>query len=141
MAIHFHSEDISFTPKNKGLLRQWIKNTLQSEKFNPGEINIIFCSDQYLLGLNKEYLKHNTYTDIITFDYSSGTKRSGDIFISIPRVKDNAGQFKVSFENELHRVIIHGILHLIGYMDKTASDKLIMRQKEEKYLSLRPLKK
>ena len=141
MAIRFHSEDISFIPKLKGLLRQWIENTLRSEQSQAGEINIIFCSDGHLLALNKQYLKHNTFTDIITFDYSTGAKRSGDIFISIPRVEENAKQYKVSFEDELHRVIIHGILHLTGYTDKSSSEKLIMRQKEEKYLSLRPFKK
>lgn len=139
MAIRFHSEDTSFTPKQKGLLRQWIKHTIISENFEADEINVVFCSDEYLLRLNNQYLKHNTYTDIITFDYSDKQKRSGDIFISIPRVKENSKDFKVVFEDELHRVIIHGILHLCGYKDKSSSDKLIMRQKEEKYLSLRPL--
>ena len=138
MAIHFHSEDIPFIPKNKGLLRQWIKNTIRLEKSEVDEINIIFCSDEYLFRLNKEYLNHNTYTDIITFDYSVEAKRSGDIFVSIPRVKENSEKFKVPFDDELHRVFIHGILHLCGYRDKSSSEKLIMRQKEEKYLSLRP---
>jgi probable rRNA maturation factor len=102
------------------------------------EINYIFCSDSYLLSLNKGFLKHNTLTDIITFDNSEGTgSMEGEIYISIERVKENATKYDVSFEDELNRVMIHGILHLLGYKDKKPSEKALMRKKEEAYLSLR----
>jgi probable rRNA maturation factor len=112
--------------------------TVLEERKISGEINIIFVNDEYIFHLNQNYLKHYTYTDIITFDYSNNQLLSGDIFISLDRVKENASRYKTTFRDELNRVMIHGILHLCGYMDKSSSDKLIMRQKEEKYLSLRP---
>jgi rRNA maturation RNase YbeY len=105
---------------------------------NPGTINIVLTNDNYLQGLNIKYLGHNTYTDIITFDYVEKETINGDIFISLERVKENAQELGVSFKNEIHRVIIHGILHLLGYKDKTKLQKQDMRAKEDYYLSLLP---
>ncbi len=134
--IHFFNENIPFTLKNKKLIRQWISKTIQSEGFKKvGELSIIFCDDDYLLSINQQYLDHNTYTDIITFDNSEDEDIiSGDIFISIDRIKENASLFKVEESNELHRVIIHGILHLCGYQDHSEDEKKLMTEKEEFYL-------
>ena len=112
-----------------------VDSLIISEKFKPGEITIIFCSDDYLLDKNRAYLNHDYYTDIITFDYSENDVVSGDLFISIDRVKDNANTYGISFDNELKRVVYHGILHLCGYKDKTEKDKKEMREKENYYLS------
>ena len=119
-------------------LRLWIRETITSEGFRSGEISFIFCGDNYLHQINKEYLRHDTYTDIITFDNSDeeGTI-SGDIFISVERVEENALGFQVSSTDELHRVIIHGILHLCGYLDKKPADKKQMTEKENYYLNKR----
>lgn len=114
----------------------WIEKTIISEGCEVGEINYIFCDDEYLHKLNVEFLDHDTLTDIISFDYTMGKLVSGDIFISIERVKDNAKDLGISFEEELPRVIIHGILHYCGYKDKTAEQKKEMRSMEEKYMSL-----
>lgn len=136
MAIYFFNEDTSFQPKQKTLLRSWISRVIKKEKKKLGEINYIFCSDKYLLKLNKEHLQHDTYTDIITFDYSKETGDvSGDIFISIDRVRENSRSFKTLVNNELHRVMIHGVLHIMGYKDKTERDKKKMRALENKYLA------
>ena len=118
-------------------LRSWIQFVLDEEDRELGEISYIFCDDDYLLDINVKHLKHNTLTDIISFDYSLGRVVSGDIYISTERVKENAGDRKVNFEDELHRVMIHGILHYIGYRDKTDEDTREMRRKEDYYLSLR----
>lgn len=135
--IHYFSEDIAFNLKDKRKINSWIKKTIEMENFNPGDINFIFCSDTYLLELNKEYLNHHTLTDIITFDSSDEENTiSGDIFISIDRIKENAETLNVNFTTELHRVIIHGILHLCGYTDKSKDEKQAMREKEDHYLSL-----
>ena len=115
-------------------MTKWITSAAKAEKKKVGEICYIFCSDNYLLKINKQYLKHNTFTDIITFDHSYDNLISGDIFVSIDRVKDNARQLGIHFENELHRVMIHGILHLAGYNDKTDKQELLMRKTEDKYL-------
>ncbi|NOY46871.1 MAG: rRNA maturation RNase YbeY [Chlorobi bacterium] len=112
----------------------WISKTIQSENFKEGEINYIFCDDAYLHKLNVEFLNHDTLTDIISFDDSIGKTLHGDIFISIERVKDNASDFGNTFTEELHRVIIHGVLHYCGYMDKTEEDASLMRTKENYYL-------
>src|SRR5690606_37556728 len=116
--IHFFSEETTFQPTQKGALRQWLTESAKAEAFKIGEINFIFCSDSYLLDINRQYLNHDTFTDIVTFDHSEqeGTL-GGDIFISIDRVRDNALKFGVSEKDELHRVMIHGILHLCGYGD------------------------
>ena len=118
LPIHFFLEDISFTLKQKGLIRSWVKNTIVEEGFKLKELNFIFCSDNYLLSMNQDYLKHDTLTDIITFD-NSEQKRVivGDIFISLERIRENAQSFKVTTESELHRVMIHGTLHLLGKED------------------------
>lgn len=134
--ITFHSEDIDFHLDNEKNITKWIKSSIKKESKKVGEISYIFCSDEYLLKLNQEYLNHDTYTDIITFDYTEGETISSDIFISIDRVKENSIKFKTSFDKELSRVIIHGILHLIGYKDKASQDKEQMRSKEDFYLTL-----
>lgn len=137
MAIHFFEEDISFKPIHPRETGQWIKDVIKGEKHKLEEINYIFCSDTYLLEINQQYLNHDTYTDIITFDNSDEPQTiNGDIFISIPRVEENANKFDVQFEDELHRVLIHGVLHLLGYKDKTPSEKTLMREKENTYLNL-----
>jgi rRNA maturation RNase YbeY len=138
-SIHFFSEKVKFKLANTRKTRTWIERVVKQEGKELGEINIIFCSDTFLLQLNQSHLNHDTLTDIITFDYTEGPKSalSGDIFISIHRVKENAVKFKVPLDSEVHRVIIHGILHLIGYKDKTTRQKSTMRGKEDAYLSLR----
>lgn len=138
-AIYFFNEGVTYVLRNKKKTRKWIISALASEKYVPENINYVFCSDQYLHTTNVTYLKHDTYTDIITFDTSENADEiSGDIFISIDRVKDNARIFNVPFEMELKRVMMHGILHLIGYKDKSKKEKELMRAKEDYYLSLLP---
>ena len=132
--IYYHSE-CDFQIQNEVSISKWLKDSIANENKELGEINYIFCEDNYLLKKNQEYLNHNTLTDIITFDYSEGNKLSADIFISVERVKENAVIFAVSFEQELKRVIIHGILHLMGYKDKSEEESKIMRSKEDFYLS------
>ena len=134
--ISFVSEDVSFNLKTHLLVEKWIKATLVAENKILGEITYIFCSDNYLHKINLEHLNHDTFTDIITFNYNVDEIINSDIFISIDRVKDNAETYNITFQNELYRVIIHGVLHLIGYDDKTVSDKKTMRSKEDFYLSL-----
>lgn len=128
--ITFNSET-SFTLKNQKKLVKWIGDVISSEGFQVGEINYIFCDDSYLNKINQEFLNHDAFTDIISFDYTLGKEVGGDIFISIERVLENAEEFNEVFENELHRVMIHGILHFIGYKDKTKKDKTLMRTKED----------
>lgn len=137
--IHFFTEDISFDLKDKKNIRQWIENVVHKEGAKIKELNYIFCSDEYLKQVNIEYLDHHYYTDIITFDNSdeAGTLES-DIFISIDRVKENSLEFSRNLNNELHRVIIHGVLHLLGYQDKEEQDATLMRQKEDDSLALLP---
>lgn len=137
-SIKFFNEDVDFKLPHPRKTTSWIKFTIQKEKKTPGDLNYIFCSDEHLFGINLQYLNHKTYTDIITFDMSDGSGLiEGDIFISIDRIKENSEKMGVSFEDELHRVIIHGALHLIGYSDKTPTQKATMRIKEDAYLSLR----
>lgn len=137
--ILFQNENIHFELRNKTKIRHWIKNTIQKERRNLLELNFIFCDDAYLHKINMQYLKHDTYTDIITFDNSFAPNDiSGDVFISIERVKENSKKYKEKFEKELHRVVIHGVLHLIGYDDKSSAQVKVMRQKEDYYLSLAP---
>jgi rRNA maturation RNase YbeY len=135
-SISFHSESISFSLDTPNDTLIWISNAIKKEGKNIGEINYVFCSDEYLHKINLEYLDHDTYTDIITFNYCEEDIISADIFISVDRVQENSKLFKVSFNNELHRVIVHGILHLLGYDDKSEEDKNVMRAKEDFYLSL-----
>lgn len=134
--INFFSEEISFELPNSEKIQQWILQTIETENHLLEELNYIFCNDDYLLQMNLEYLDHDTLTDIITFDNSEEEgKIAGDIFISIERVVENAQIFEVSFENELQRVMIHGVLHLLGYADKGEENERLMREKENHYLS------
>ncbi len=114
----------------------WISEVISSELKNEGEINYIFCDDEYLLEINQQYLDHDTLTDIISFDYSIGNELHGDIFISVERVRENALDFKVAFDDELKRVMAHGVLHYCGYKDKGEDDEKVMRQKEEEKMKM-----
>ena len=136
--VNFFSEDVSFKLSNPIKVSRWIQSVVTAEKHKLENLNYIFCSDQYLRKMNIEYLNHTTFTDIITFSNSErrGTIE-GDIFISIDRVKENASKFSQDFQDELHRVMVHGALHLLGYKDKTKAEKGRMREKEDAYLSLR----
>jgi probable rRNA maturation factor len=137
-AISFFEEDITYKLKHKTALRQWVTQTIQTEGYKLKELSYIFCSDSYLLQINRQYLNHDTYTDIITFDNSDTDKMiTGDIFISIERIRENAIKFNIPETDELHRVIIHGVLHLLGYKDKTPVTKQKMTQKEDFYLNMR----
>lgn len=137
-AINFFEEDTTFKPKQKAQLRQWIKETVIAEGFKLKELNYIFCSDAYLLQINQQYLDHDTFTDIVTFDNSEVEGDIvGDIFISIDRIRENGAKFKTGETDELHRVIIHGALHLLGYTDKSVVTKQKMTQKEDEYLAKR----
>jgi len=137
-AINFFEEDTTFKPKQKAQLRQWIKDAVVAEGFKLKELNYIFCSDAYLLQINQQYLDHDTYTDIVTFDNSEVEGDIvGDIFISIDRIRENGAKFKTGEADELHRVIIHGALHLLGYTDKSVVTKQKMTQKEDEYLAKR----
>lgn len=137
--ISFFSEDIEFTLKDKAKVRNWIAETVKAEGFKRiAELSFVFCSDTYLLAINKEYLDHDTYTDIVTFDTSEDEDViAGDIFISVDRTRENAAKFAVSDTDELHRVLIHGVLHLCGFLDKTKTDKELMTAKENEYLAKR----
>ena len=132
--IDFEFLDVEIPGFDSEFFISSLESLIGSENFDSGEITIVFCTDDYLLEMNKRYLNHNFYTDIITFDYSENGVISGDLFISIDRVNDNAGSFSVSVDNELKRVIYHGVLHLCGYKDKTEKDKKEMREKENYYL-------
>ena len=133
--INFNYET-NFSLENQEVISKWIINTIKEEGYKLEEINYVFCDDDYLHKINVEFLNHDTLTDIISFDYSVGKIIQGDIFISVERVRDNAKDFGVSFNEEISRVIIHGVLHYCGYKDKTDYDSNIMRQKENHYLSL-----
>lgn len=135
--INFFSEDVIYTLKNKLQIRNWIKDTIIAEGYKLEELNFILCSDEYLLAMNQQYLNHDTYTDVITFDNSDELKTIvGDIFISIERIQENAKQFKGTIQHELCRVMVHGTLHLLGYKDKGKAAKTLMTQKEDQYLAL-----
>ncbi|CAM1357775.1 rRNA maturation RNase YbeY [Tenacibaculum xiamenense] len=133
--IQFNYET-DFKLNDEANTSSWIQECIQKEEGSLGEINYIFCDDDYLHKINVEFLQHDTLTDIISFDYSLGKEVSGDIFISIERVKENASLFNVPFENELHRVIIHGVLHYLGFKDKTDEEKEMMRGKENECLEI-----
>ena len=133
--INFNYEN-QFTLPNEALISNWISEVITSEGCKEDEINYVFCDDDYLHKLNVEFLNHDTLTDIISFDYSVGKTLQGDIFISTERVADNAKDFSVSFEAELHRVIVHGVLHYCGFKDKTDNDAKLMREKENQYLEV-----
>ncbi len=141
--ILFFSEGVDFKFGNRTLYKKWISDVINDlDNFNQkrrcGDLNIIFCDDEFLLSVNKQYLKHNYYTDIITFDYSDNQSISGDLFISIDTVKNNSVKYKTEFLNELSRVIIHGVLHLCGYNDHTEEDKKIIKEKEDLALTKLP---
>jgi probable rRNA maturation factor len=135
-SIEFHLHSKKYTLTGRKLISQWISQSVDSEGFSVGNINIIFVTPPKLLKINQIYLNHNTHTDIITFDYTIGNIVSGDLYISYDRVRENAKSFGVSFSDELLRVIIHGVLHLLGYKDKSAVTRKEMRAKEDHYLSL-----
>ncbi|EKD31185.1 MAG: hypothetical protein ACD_77C00371G0004 [uncultured bacterium] len=139
--VRYFNQDTGFSLKNRRINSGWIKKVIAEESksrdITPGDINIIFCSDPFILELNNKYLKHNYYTDIITFDNSEDKIISGDLYISIDTVKSNAIEYSATFENELHRVIIHGILHLLGYSDNTKKQLNVMREMENKCLNMR----
>jgi len=136
MSINYCSEDVPSPKFKKRKITGWIKGTITSEEKTTGDISFIFCSDDYLLKVNKQYLNHDYFTDIITFDYVENNIISGDIFISCDRIKENAKEYKTGFDNELSRIIIHGVLHLLGFKDKNKKDKLLMTQKEDFYLNV-----
>ena len=133
--INFFTEDITYTLKNKTIIKKWIESTIVEEGYQLEELNFILCSDEYLLRINQDFLQHDDYTDVITFDNSEELKTIvGDVFISLDRIKENALNFKSTTVNELCRVIIHGTLHLLGYKDKTKAAKTEMTAKEDYYL-------
>jgi len=138
--IQFTSHGISFRLQNKNKVRQWIRDILLSEGKPAGELAFVFCDDAYLSEMNMKYLKHSTLTDIITFDYSEKKALSGDILISIDRIRDNAAKYSTTFNDELGRVMAHGVLHLLGYNDKSPGEKVEMRNREERYKSAFPNK-
>jgi len=136
-AINFFSEQIRFKLSNPKKTTSWIKSVIKKECCRLNSLNYVFCSDEYLKEINIQYLRHKTYTDIITFNYNPAEGVvEGEIYISVDRVRENAKTFKTDFQTELHRVIIHGVLHLIGFNDKSKSEKALMREKEDSYLSL-----
>jgi len=133
--IAFFFEDIASFETNQDFIKNQLQQLIIEEGKEPGDISVIFCSDDYLLEMNKKHLQHDYYTDIITFNYVEDLLISGDLFISADRIKDNAAKFEVAFLEELYRVIFHGVLHLIGYNDKTEAEQKVMRQKENYYLA------
>ena len=133
--ISFNYET-EFELPNESQISNWLNKVIFSENKKEGDINYIFCDDNYLVEINQQYLQHDTLTDIISFDYSVGNELHGDVFISIERVRDNARDFKVSFEEELQRVLVHGVLHYCGYKDKTKEEEQIMRDKENEKIKL-----
>ena len=136
MPVYFHNEGVSLIFKNKKAVSSWLSSVIKSFKKDVGTLNFIFCTDEYLLTIKKSYLSHNHYTDIITFDYCEENKVSGDLFISIERVKEYSLKNNIEFNNEIHRVIVHGVLHLCGLNDKTEREKEKMRAQENKFLAL-----
>lgn len=135
--IRYFTEDIKFEFKDKLSNNRWLRLVASSEVKKLGDINIIFCSDNYILDVNMKYLQHDYFTDIITFDYCEGNVLNGDLFISVDSVRENASYYGTEFPDELKRVMVHGILHLIGYDDHCEDDIKVMRSKEDYYLSLR----
>ena len=132
--MHFHNEEVSFSFNNKREVSLWLKSVVSSFQKELGVINVIFCNDQYVLKVNQNYLNHDYFTDIITFNYNENNLISGDLFISIDRVKENAINQKMEFNVEIHRVIVHGVLHLCGLNDQSKQEKEIMRGRENLFL-------
>lgn len=137
--ISYYFQDTDFKFRDRRRTNEWLKLAAESEIRRIGNISIIFCSDNYVLDINQKYLQHDYFTDIITFDYCEGDRLSGDLFISVDSVRENSVEFGTEFKDELNRVIIHGLLHLVGYDDHTEKDIKLMRSKENYYLSLREL--
>lgn len=137
--ISYYFQDTDFKFRDRRKTNEWLKLAAESEIRRIGNISIIFCSDNYVLDINQKYLQHDYFTDIITFDYCEGDHLSGDLFISVDSVRENSVEFGTEFKDELNRVIIHGLLHLVGYDDHTEKDIKLMRSKENYYLSLREL--
>ena len=137
MPVSFHSEQTDFSISNESQIADWLDSVCKNEGQSLTALSIIFCSDDYLLEVNRKHLNHDYYTDVITFDYTEQNDVAGDIFISVDRVEDNAKSLGISFLDELHRIIVHGTLHLLGYSDKTADAKQEMTEKEDFYLSSR----
>jgi rRNA maturation RNase YbeY len=135
--ISFNYEN-EFELQNEDQIATWISAVILSENKKEGDINYIFCDDDYLLNLNEQYLDHDTLTDIISFDYSVGNELHGDVFISVERVRENAQDFSVTFEEELKRVLVHGVLHYCGYKDKSEDDEQLMRSKEDEKIKMFP---
>ena len=135
MPIFFHRENVSIILDEK-TVSNWLSNSINSFNKETGDLNVVFCDDEYLLAINNKYLNHDFYTDIITFDYTNNNLISGDLYISIDRVKENAKLNNIDFLKEIYRVIIHGILHLCGYNDKSKAEKRIIKEKENHFLSL-----
>jgi len=135
--ITYHFLDIEIPDFNPEFFDLWLTNVVEENKFEVGELNYIFCIDDYLLAMNREHLQHDYYTDIITFNYNEGFSLSGDLFISYDRIIDNASELNVSVHDELCRVMVHGVLHLIGFNDKTDADQEMMTQKENEFLNKR----
>lgn len=136
MAIRFHSQEVKFNLRNKNLHKSWIKNCIAAHERMTGSVNFIYTSNPELREMNREYLNHNYHTDVITFDYTEGDIISGDVFISIDQVRLNADTFSQSFENELRRVMVHGVLHLLGFGDASDTEKERMRKMENDALHL-----
>jgi rRNA maturation RNase YbeY len=136
VSLSFQNQLISFLPKNRNHLKSWIRNIISGEGKNDGDITFIFTNDNNLLDINLKYLEHDYFTDIISFDYSEGFSVSGDIFISLDRVRENSENLKTDLNEELKRVIIHGILHLCGYKDKTSEERVVMTNKENSSLQI-----
>lgn len=137
--ISYYFQDTDFKFRDRRKTNEWLKLAAESEIRRIGNISIIFCSDNYVLDINQKYLQHDYFTDIITFDYCEGDRLSGDLFISVDSVRENSVEFGTEFKDELNRVIIHGLLHLVGYDDHAEKDIKLMRSKENYYLSLREL--
>ncbi|NHF59055.1 rRNA maturation RNase YbeY [Flavobacteriaceae bacterium TP-CH-4] len=133
--ISFHYE-VDFRLRDETRYSDWISRVIESEGKKLGELSYVFCSDRYLLEINQKYLGHDTYTDIITFDYCEAFSMSGDFFISVERVKENASELAIAFEEELRRVMVHGVLHLLGYDDKKKKDQAVMRRKEDEKIEM-----
>ncbi|MCC4212195.1 rRNA maturation RNase YbeY [Leeuwenhoekiella parthenopeia] len=133
--IEFNSQN-EFKLDKEDQVLNWLNSVAEMENHQVGELGYVFCSDEYLLDINIQYLDHDTYTDIVTFDYKEGTVLNGEMYISTDRVADNAEQFSVSFDSELRRVMVHGLLHMCGFGDKTDEDAKLMRAKEDEYLKL-----
>ena len=135
--ISYHQEGVKFNFKDRVFNNSWLRLVAGSESFNIGDLSIIFCSDNYILDVNMKYLQHDYFTDIITFDYCEGRTLSGDLFISIDSVRENAALYGATFENELDRVMVHGLLHLMGYDDLSEEEQKTMRSKEDYYLGVK----